>query len=185
MDDRKVKGTLVLFFVKTIRKLKELDWDKYLKPEDWEIINSLILPAKWYPFDFYRRCSLAAFDLLSKRDLEFACGQGRMLGEYLFSTTYRSFSTLNDPMRGLDQFVRMYSSLFNISSIRIDKAGPKKSIVFLSYDINDEAYIPYSKLLQGILEVTAQVSGGKNVKVEMTAKQWEDVPETQYEITWV
>jgi uncharacterized protein (TIGR02265 family) len=184
MEDRKVKGTLVLYFVKTVRKIKEVDWNKYLKPEDWEIINGFILPAKWYPFDFYKRCSMAAFHLLSKGDLEGARTNGQMLAKYLFSTTYRSFSTLNDPMRALNQFVQMYGSLFNFSSLRIEKVDPKKAIIFHLYDTDDKDNIPYSKQLQGMYEVMTQMTGGKNIRVEITAKQWEGAPETKWEISW-
>jgi uncharacterized protein (TIGR02265 family) len=184
MDDRKVKGTMVLHFVKIIRKFKDLEWNKYLKPEDWEIINRIVLPVKWYPLDFFKRCSIAVFHLLGRGDLEAARANGQMLAKQLFSTTYRSLGALDDPMRALNQFVQMYASFFNFSSLRLEKAGLKSALLFHNYDPRDKDNIPYSKLLQGMYEEMIQMTGGKNVRVAITARQWEGDPETKWEISW-
>ena len=42
MEEKMVKGTMVLDFVKMVKAHKNLDWNKHLKPEDWEIINSIV-----------------------------------------------------------------------------------------------------------------------------------------------
>lgn len=110
MDDRMVKGSIVLDFVKMVKKYKNLDWNKYLKPEDWEIINTIVLPSKWYPIDFYKRCSMAAFQLISKGDLEGARSNGRLMARHLFETTYKSLGALTDPMLALQKFVQMYAT---------------------------------------------------------------------------
>jgi hypothetical protein len=45
MSDEKVKGTMMIDQVRMIRGNKDKDWNKYLKPEDWNIINTKILPS--------------------------------------------------------------------------------------------------------------------------------------------
>jgi hypothetical protein len=59
LNDKKVKGSILVDFVRMIRNFKNLDWNRYLKPEDWEVINSLILSTKWYPLGTYSKCSYA------------------------------------------------------------------------------------------------------------------------------
>jgi len=184
MEDRKVKGTMILDFVKMVKKFKDLDWNKFLQPEDWEIINTIVLPAKWYPLDFYKRCSMAAFQLISKGNLEGARANGQLMARHLFETTYRSIATLTDPMRALSQFVQMYGSFFNFSLLRLEKVGPRHAKVFHDYDYNDKSIIPYSSQIQGIFETLIQMTGGKNVAVVIATKQWEGAPTTTFEITW-
>ena len=45
MSDEKVKGTMMIDQVRMIRGNKDKDWNKYLKPEDWNKINTKILPS--------------------------------------------------------------------------------------------------------------------------------------------
>jgi len=44
MSDEKVKGTMMIDQVRMIRGNKDKDWNKYLKPEDWNIINTKFFP---------------------------------------------------------------------------------------------------------------------------------------------
>jgi len=64
MDEKRVKGTLLLDYVCMIRANKDKDWQKYLKPEDWEIINGRILPSLWYPYETFERAGMATFYVL-------------------------------------------------------------------------------------------------------------------------
>jgi hypothetical protein len=90
MAQRQVKGTMILDYVKMIKKYKVLDWNKYLRPEDWELVESTILPSQWYPFDFYRRSSQAAFQLIGGGSLEKAHADGRRMAHRMFETVYMS-----------------------------------------------------------------------------------------------
>ena len=56
MSDEKVKGTMMIDQVRMIRGNKDKDWNKYLKPEDWNIIKGMILPAAWYPYHQISPC---------------------------------------------------------------------------------------------------------------------------------
>jgi uncharacterized protein (TIGR02265 family) len=184
MDDRKAKGTMFLDFVKMIKANKHLDWGKYLQPGDWDVIDSIILPSKWYPFDVYYRCSMAVFDLIGKGSLEAAHANGRMMGEKLFETTYRSVVQRKDPMLGLSQFVATYGALFNFSRMHMEKLGPKHCRIFHDYDAKDKANIAYCHQLKGIFEVLLQKADGKNGKVMIGTKQWENAPSTAFDISW-
>lgn len=44
-----VKGTLLVDYVKAIKGNKDREWDKWLEPEDWELIEGNVLPSQWYP----------------------------------------------------------------------------------------------------------------------------------------
>ncbi|RJQ69415.1 MAG: TIGR02265 family protein [Desulfobacteraceae bacterium] len=184
MEEKKVKGSMLLEFVRMIRAHKNLDWNKFLQPEDWDIINSLVLPAKWYPLDFYRRCSMAAFVLLAKNNLEGARANGQVMAKHLFESTYKSMIQNKEPMRGLNQFVLTYASFYNFSMLKLEKAGPKHAKVHHNHDGRDKSNVPYCHQLQGMFETLVQMNGGTNLKVVLSAKQWEGAPETIFDITW-
>ena len=64
----RVKGTLLLDYVRMIRANKELDWDEYLETEDWEVINSQILSSQWYSYDSFRRIAYGVFKVIGKSE---------------------------------------------------------------------------------------------------------------------
>jgi len=184
MDDKKVKGTMLLELVRMIRQNKDKDWNKYLKPEDWEIINSKIMQIKWYPLDVYKRCGLATFILIAQGNLDAARLWGRVSGEEMFSKTYKSIIAIKDPMNALDRFVSYYGLLFNFSTLRFEKVESNYVKIYHGYDPNDKSNIPYCHQLMGILDVLIEMTGGKDPKVNLTAKQWEGALESVFDIRW-
>jgi uncharacterized protein (TIGR02265 family) len=184
MEEKKVKGTMLLDFVKMVKVHKNLDWNKHLKPEDWEIINSIILPSKWYPLDFFRRCSTAAFDLLAGGNLDLARANGQMMAKHLFETTYKSILQTKDPMRALSHFVTNYATLFNFSMLKLEKVDARHAKVMHDYDAREKGTAPYCHQMQGMFETMIQMTGGTNGKVVLAAKQWEGAPATIFDISW-
>ena len=184
MDDKKVKGTMLLDFVRMIRQNKGKDWNKFLKPEDWEIVQSNILPSKWYPYQTYIRCALAAFELLAGGKLELARANGQMMAKALFEKTYKSVVEVKDPMKGLNQFVRFYGAFFNFSSLKIEKIDEKHVEIYHNYDAGAQANMPYCNQLMGMFDVLVEMNGGKNSKLALTAKQWEGASATVIDIIW-
>jgi uncharacterized protein (TIGR02265 family) len=184
MSEKQVKGTMLIDFVRIIRSKKNLDWNKHLKPEDWETINSLILPTKWYPFELYLRCAMASFLLLAKGNLETARLNGQVMAKSLFETTYKSIINSKDPKRGLKQFVLTYGSFFNFSSLKYEEVDEKHAKIHHEYDTGKDAIIPYCHQLMGMFDMLVQMTGGKNHNVTLSSQQWEGAPATTFDITW-
>lgn len=184
MADKQVKGTMLLDFVRIIRSNKGMDWNKHLKPEDWEVINSLVLPTKWYPFEFYLRCAMASFILLAKGKLETARLNGRFMAKSLFESTYKSIVNSKNPMKGLNQFVLTYGSFFNFSSLKFEEVEEKHAKIHHDYDTGKDVIMPYCHQLMGMFDTLVQMTGGKNHNITFSAKQWEGAPSTIFDITW-
>jgi hypothetical protein len=184
MTEKMVKGTILEDTVRLIRGNKDRDWDKYLTPEDWKIVNSKILSSSWYPLETFRRCSTATFFLLAGENLELARQQGKVRGRELFEGVYRILVIKKDPMTALDRFLHMYGQLFNFSTIRGERAGEKSMKIFLDYDPDDIGYEAYCYLLMGYLEQLIEMTEGKNIRIVITAKQWTGSPETIFDISW-
>jgi len=184
MADRKVKGTMVVDHVRMIRANKGRDWDKYLKPQDWEIVNGRILPSMWYPLETYQRCGWATYQVLAGGNLDLVRLRGRIRGKELFEDIYKNIVIDQNPMKALDRFVIIYGQLFNFSTLEFEKVGEKHARIHHDYDPNDPGSLPYCYQLMGHFDTLIEMTGGKNVKIELIAKQWEGAPETIFNITW-
>ncbi|HUT52970.1 MAG TPA: hypothetical protein VM658_06235 [bacterium] len=184
MEARKVKGTMLLDMVRMIRGNKDRDWDKYLKPEDWEVINSMILASAWYPLEIYQRCGRACFQVLAQGKPELAQLRGKIRGKELFQNIYKNLLSVADPMQALKSFVSIYGRLFNFSTLSFEKAGDKHAVVRHDYDPDDPGNVPYCYTMMGHLEVLIEMTGGKDVKIVLTSKQWEKDPVTTFDIRW-
>ena len=184
MDQRHVKGTMLADMVRMIRANKDRNWDLYLEEGDWEIVNSQIYPTKWYPLGCYQRLGYATFKVLAGGDLEAVRLSGQMRGKKLFSEVYSSAIAVRDPARALNHFVKIYSSLFDFSTIECEQVGPKHVIVRHDYDPDDEANTPYCFQLMGYFDALIEMTGGSNQRIELTSKQWEGSPATVFDICW-
>lgn len=184
MDERKVKGTMLADHVRMIRKFKDKNWDQYLKPEDWKIINARIMDPVWYPLDTYKRCALAVFKLLANGDTKVAQEHGRIRGKDLFTGPYRRVVVAGNPLESIKKFVTMYSLLFNFSSLEVETVSENHVKVQHNFDTNDQTGRPYCHLLMGYLDTLLEMSGGKNAEISITDKQWDGAPTTVFDIVW-
>ena len=184
MADRKVKGTMMLDLVRMIRANKKMDWNKYLKPGDREFIDSMILQSKWYPMEIYQRFGWILFQTLAGGNLELVRLRGRERGRELFTDIYKSIIADHDPMKALNKLVTIYSSLFNFSSLTFENSGEKHAKVYHDYDPKDPANVPYCHQLMGHFDTLVELTGGRNARINLTARQWDGAPKTVFDITW-
>ena len=187
MSDQKVKGTMLIDQVRMIKGNKDKDWNKYIKPEDWNIIKGMVMPSEWYPLDTYKRCGRSIFQLLASGNTELVRLRGRMRGKELFETTYKHVISDHNPMNSLSSFVNLYGQLFSVSPIEFKKIDAKHACVLYRYDEdpNDPGHIHFCYQLMGHLDVLLEMAGGKNVKIEMIEKLWEGAGATVFDIQWV
>ena len=106
------------------------------------------------------------------------------MGKRLFEYTYKSMTQSRDPMRSLNQYVATHGSFFNFSGLKLEKIDPHHVRIHHDYDPDGQINDPYCHHMQGMLETLITMSGGKNARVSITAKQWEGAPATVYDISW-
>jgi len=170
--------------VRMIRANKDRNWDPYLHEGDWEIVNSKVYPTKWYPLGVYQRLGYATFKVLAGGDLEIVRTSGRMRGKILFGEVYASAIAVQDPARALGHFVKIYSSLFDFSTIQCEQVGRKHVVISHDYDPDDQANTPYCFQLIGYFDALIEMTGGTNARIDLTSKQWQGAPSTVFDIAW-
>jgi len=191
MKDAKVKGSVLLDYVRFIRATKDKNWDKYLKKEDWDLLKSRILPAVWYPYEHFFRLGEAVFKEIAGENLEVARQFGRLNAETLFKGTYKGImesvvSSGAGIMRFLERYAAMTPGLFNFSKISVEKVNERHAKLHITGELKPEEMLSdaYFAQLSGTVERVVELCGGKNPKVALTAKEWEGAPDTELDIGW-
>jgi hypothetical protein len=184
MNERKVKGTMLVDQARMIRRNRQLSWDEYLTPEDWAKLEETILPSTWYPLELFRRWGWATFNVLAKRDLALTRQRGRARGRELFEQSYQNLFHEKNPAQALRVFTQMYGSLFNFSTLEFESLGEKRAQLRHDYDPDDPSNEPYCHQLMGYLDALVELTGGQDVDVTLASKQWEGAPMTTFDITW-
>ena len=184
MNERKVKGTMLVNQVRMIRANKDMDWAQFLAPEELAMVSGQILDFAWYPLKLYKHCGWATFQLLGRGNVDLARARGKKRGQELFRSVYGNLVRGQDPLRAIDAFVKMYSLLFNFSTLRFEKAGVKEVRVYHDYDGDDPAGRPYCYQLMGHFDALVEMTGGRNCRIALDGEQWSGAPQTVFDITW-
>lgn len=184
MNDKKVKGSILLDYVRMIRANKDKDWNKYLKPEDWDIINGRILPSMWYPLDTFQRAGLAAFHILGGGKLDLVRAWGRISMEQLVKGIYKSIIMDADPIKAIDKFVLLRKQFYNFSALEMKAIGDKHLNVWIEYGAKEDGAEPYCAQLKGGFERLVELTGGKNPKVSTGIKKHDGRDGIEFDLTW-
>jgi hypothetical protein len=184
MEKKRVKGTLLLDYVRMIRANKDKDWRKYLTPEDWEIINGRILPSLWYPYETFKRGGMAAFYLLGGGNLDAVRAWGKISMEYLTKGVYKSIVADPDPVMALERFVIMRRQFFNFVAMEFEKIGEKHVKIILAGAPDDSSIDAYGAQLAGGLERLVELTGGKNPHIKYINRPSAGESNTEFDISW-
>ena len=191
MGDYKIKGTVLLDYIRIIRSNPDRNWDKYLKKEDWEVVNSRVLPSMWYPYGLFFRTGKAVFEEIAAGNLQIAKQFGKANAETLFKGAYKSMldSILaqgGGVVRFLERYASLSLSLFNFITVNLEEITEKnvKLTIDVEMDATEMLAEPYFNQLAGTVESLVTMSGGKNPKVVFISKYWENDPNTVYDVSW-
>jgi len=177
-----IKGSVVIEVVKVIRKDKTGVFDKYLTGQDREIISQKILPSIWYPFETYKHCINAAFEVYAKKNPEILREWGRNAAQAAMTTLYTAYVTGRDPLTFLNKYEMIHKSFLDFSRVEVIKEK-ENQVLFKLHEMDPEC-VPFFYIIQGWLERGMELCGAKNIKLEFISKSWEGNPETTLRISW-
>jgi hypothetical protein len=178
----KVKGTILLDFVKTIRADKTGVYDQYLSDEDREILKERILPSGWYPYETFRNCFNAVVQVLAKGDMDSVRQWGRIYGENIVTGVYKGIIKDRAPMESLSKYSTYIRNLFDFGEISIESVSGNEAIV--SIKGLDADFEPLYHMMLGWLERSLELCGAKDIEAEVLSKAWEGAAESKVRISW-
>lgn len=166
-----VKGTLLVDYVKAIKGNKDREWDKWLEPEDWELIEGNVLPSQWYPYDFYQRLGLAVFKEVAGSSLDLVRAFGKIwAGEV--AKIYKNLQVEGDPAAGIEKLTAIQKTFFRgfDAGLTVIGKGPgwiKVKLKPASRDMDTEAGKAFGYQIAGSMEGIVEIAGGKNVSLNI------------------
>ena len=178
----RVKGTILVDFVKTIRADKTGAYDSYLTDEDRRIISERILPSGWYPYDTFKRCFNAVVAVLAKNDMEKVRQWGRIYGENIITNVYKGFIKQGAPMESLKKYSTYIRNLFDFGEFIVEPVSENEAFIIVRG--LDKDFEPQYHMMRGWLERSLELCGAKDIKVEVISLEWEGAPETKSRISW-
>ncbi|MDD5223895.1 MAG: hypothetical protein PHE84_07880 [bacterium] len=185
-EKEKVKGIVLIDFVKTIRNAKDERLFSYLTEKDRNIVSGVIFPGGWYPLDTFGRCLTAVFEVLGEKNPENARTWGRIFGGKIFSNVYKeiSYSAASDVPDALKRFALISKTFFSDSSLELT-ALDRQSARLRVIRIPELPAIPiYFHVLAGCIEAYIELSGGKNARVECSQTEVNNKKEAVFSARW-
>jgi hypothetical protein len=67
---RHVRGILFVDYVRMVRGRKDVEWKKYLEPEDFVVLSQVIDPDGWYSMETFERLGVGILREIAHGQLE-------------------------------------------------------------------------------------------------------------------
>jgi hypothetical protein len=178
----RVKGTLLVGFVKTIRADKSGVYNSYFNDLDQEMFSQRILASGWYAFETYKKCFKAVVQVAAKGDMAVVRQWGQIYAESILKEVYKNIIVEDNPQELLIKMMQIKNLLFDFGEFnRIAISEKKVRLQIKGFDPKFEAFY---QLLRGWFEKSLELGGAKNVQSEFTAKSWEGDPDTSIELSY-
>jgi len=183
--ERMLKGSVIVDMVKVVRGFKDLPWDQYLRPEDWKVVNAMVIPTAWYPVESYFRIGWAVYKLVAKENADTVRAFGKAAMNEMMQGPYKSFLYRNEPLEAVQKFLDLRKPLFNFSRMTAERTGGKSLRVTVFEMGKFETGLDIFGLLAGIqFQHIVEQNGGKNVKLETRVISTAKDDDLIFDLTW-
>lgn len=180
---KQVKGAAFVNFVKTIRADKSGIYNKYLNEQDLSIINSTIQPINWYPYDTFKRCFSAVFEVAGKNNPNNLTEWGRLYCEKVLNDFFKITIKEGNPLEYIKRIPFYIQNFFDFGTTSVTVENPKSVILEMrDYDPDFKALYIFS---HGWFYRAAELCGAQYVQCQFVEKSWlKKSNTTSYRITW-
>lgn len=178
----RVKGTILVDFVKTIRADKTGKYERHLTEGDREIISERILPSNWYPMDTFRNCFNAVVSELAGNDMARVRDWGRIYGESLITGVYRGIIKPGQPMTSLQRYGTHIRNFFDFGEVLVDPLGDNSARVTVRE--LDRDFESLHHMMNGWLERSLELCGARDVESKLVQTAWNGADCTMFDLAW-
>jgi len=180
----KVKGTMLVDYVRIIRSRPDIRWEKHLTAEDMSRLEQRIFPMGWYPFDFFMRAGLAILHEVAHDDLNLVRQFGKITMRNLIENTLTMLKDRKDVFDAFRRLNAIGNRFFNFAVPRYEKEGEKSLRVTLLDAPDLEGLEAFCYQIIGNYEYMIEIYGGKNVELAWDKKTWEGDEHTSFLLSW-
>jgi len=178
----RVKGTIIIDFVKVVKSDKTGRFDQYLTAEDKKIIAERILPSAWYPYETYKNCFTGVVAVVGNNNLQTVRQWGRLYGEAIITGVYKGIVKEGAPLDSLAKYSTHIRNLFDFGEfVTVPLSAEGAEMVMRGFDPDFE---PQYHIMRGWLERSVELCGARDIKSDFSMKSWDGAPETRLALSW-
>ena len=178
-----VCGSLFVDYVRLIRSRKDIDWSRYLEPEDSGFLQGRVDDSAWYPIATYERFGVGILSAVAGNSLATV----RMWGQFQVDAMLRlrpDILEVGDPGESLMRVVVHRKGFFDYDVLTVKEILDDHARLQLNYAMNGVAELAACSQTLGALEELVRRAGGQNVRAAFTERTWEGDARTVLEINW-
>ena len=182
-----VKGSVIVFFVKYLRKSKDQRVYDYLTEEDRAIISQRIFPSSWYPLDTFWRILTAFYEVYGEKNPEALRQWGKSFGFQSLTEIYKDLQTFireNPIPESIKYFCRLTKSFFSYTRLEPVSVGNRNAVLTLTNPGEHPAEKIFYQIIGGYLEKVIERGGGMNPQIELREASAEDKPSIEFHLAW-
>ncbi len=158
----KIKGNFLKDYAQTVRDTPELDWGRFLRPEDFEVVKSIIIPTQWYPAEVMGRIGRGLFEMRINKNYELLRIHGQSRFTQFFDIETQKFLTKRDPVAAVTAYLFIAKRYIDELSIKLDQAGPGRAEVSFAPVEIIPSWDLFRVIQAGTMEKIIEVNGGKS-----------------------
>jgi hypothetical protein len=166
-----------------LRVCKEIDWSKHLTEADLAFLTQRIEPMGWYPMETFERMGIGILAEITLGELMPVRAWGRASIDSL-CVSHPALLAAGKPRESLTRFHAMRRSFFDYGAIELTDIGDTQASAQVAYGMSAKAEEAATWQTLGFFDRLLELSGGRDVEVECTAKSWEGAPVTLVSLRW-
>jgi len=180
---RRVRGVLFVDYVRMIRSAKNVDWSKYLHPEDLDIAQAEIAPDAWYPMESFERYGVGILTEIARGQLAAV----RMWGRFQLDgarLVHPSLVAPGEPRETMMRFQVLRKTFFDFDAVKLVTVDEDSASIAVAYGMGKVAEEAASHQTVGFFERLVEVAGGKDVYARLTTCSWLGDAATRIDVDW-
>jgi hypothetical protein len=180
---RHVRGLLFADYVRMIRGRKDVEWWKYLQPDDMRHLVGRVDKDAWYPMDTFERLGVCILRTIAGGQLDAVT----MFGRFQLMNVVRAHPNLlaeGEPRETLMRFQVLRRTFFDYDALDVLEAHDQSAICAIAYGMGSVAEEAASHQTFGFFQELVEKAGGKNVYGRFASKSWLGDDLTRVELDW-
>lgn len=182
-NPRSVRGAFFSEYVRMIRRRKDIDWSRFLVPEDLGFLNEKIVDERWYPMATFERFGNAILEQLGGVTNHTVRVWGR-LSAAQFAAREPRIVAAADPIESLMRLRVMRNSLFDFPAFDIPLLGVGHAQVTITYYMSARAEEAACHQTAGFCEEVVSMAGAASVDGKFEQRSWEGDEITTFSLRW-
>jgi hypothetical protein len=178
----KVKGSMLVGFVKAIKADTTGRFDDVLSDEAKTLIENRILAANWYPFEAYKNCFQAVCKVNAQSNPQIMYQFGQKAGEETMSSIYRTVFQKDSAEGVMESFAVIGNTVYDSVTVATEVIGDNE--IKLTITDFDPDFEEWYQVGRGWIERTLELVLQKDVTSNIVDKSWDGAPATVIHMSW-